>query len=201
MCISLDSDSLARVVEKNFLTAKVYPYHTSIADASSPLGKALKKLENHEWASKVPYSDMNLTSLEGTVFRSFYKSPGENVDLYAGIVAPAVHSSLLVETWRRNPGTPLESECSLPKEKVENVAQINVSFVNSEKTGVFEYSNDHSKWAISSQASSTKLVCIGDINRMESQFKRGGGTTCLAIPTVWKAFQSFVGEVEACGGA
>ncbi len=36
---------------------------------------------------------------------------------------------------------------------------------------------DHSKWAIALDASNT--LCISDINRMESQRNRGGGTVCF----------------------
>ena len=36
---------------------------------------------------------------------------------------------------------------------------------------------DHSKWALSGEDS--QWVCFGDMNRMESQFKRGGAFYCL----------------------
>ncbi|KAH9406902.1 Deoxyribonuclease II [Tyrophagus putrescentiae] len=200
LCISLASAELEKVISHNFLVSQPYVYHSHVASSdSSPLGKAVKKLAAKEWTSTKSFSQTNLTSLAGRAFTSFYKSPGDHVDLYAGIVAPAFKAPLLVETWRKNPGTPLDSECSHPKTKVENVHQIKLSFVNSDETGHFEYTDDHSKWAISSNGGgSDSHVCIGDINRMQSQYKRGGGTTCLSVPSVWKAFNSFVGEVDKC---
>lgn len=198
LCISLSSAELAKVVGDNFLVAQPYVYHSHISSASSSLGKAVKKLEAKEWTSEgKSFATTNLTSLGGLHLTSFYKSPGDHVDLYAGIVAPAFKGPLLVESWRKNPGTPLESECSHPKTKVENVHEISLSFANSAEKGSFSYTEDHSKWAISGDESGHH-VCIGDINRMASQFKRGGGTTCLTVPSVWKAFKSFVGEVDKC---
>lgn len=197
LCISLSSSELEKVVSENFLVAQPYVYHSHVSSSSSSLGKAVKKLEAKEWTSESKsFSTTNLTSLGGLKLTSFYKSPGDHVDLYAGIVAPALKGSLLVETWRKNPGNPLDSECSHPKTKVENVHQISLSFANSEEKGTFEYTDDHSKWAISGDTGNH--VCIGDINRMASQYKRGGGTTCLTVPSVWKAFKSFVGEVDKC---
>ncbi|KAJ6217649.1 hypothetical protein RDWZM_008806 [Blomia tropicalis] len=198
MCISLSIEELTKVVDKNFLTAQPYVYHLHIASKTNNFGKALQKLKDEEWIKTNKYVDINLTSLGGVNFRSFYKSPGDHIDLYAGIVATSVNSPLLVETWRRNPGGVLESECSHPKTKVENVEEIKLSFKNSKEVGNFSYKDDHSKWAISGTKASSKLVCLGDINRMHSQFKRGGGTTCLSIPSVWDAFNSFVSDIEKC---
>lgn len=197
LCISLASAELAKVISHNFLVSQPYVYHSHVAaSASSPFDQAVKKLAAKEWTASHSFSQTNLTSLAGRTFTSFYKSPGDHVDLYAGIVAPAFKAPLLVESWRKNPGSPLDSECSHPKTKVENVHQIKLSFVNSEESGHFSYLDDHSKWAISS--SGENHVCIGDINRMASQYKRGGGTTCLSLASVWKAFNSFVGEVDKC---
>ena len=38
---------------------------------------------------------------------------------------------------------------------------------------------DHSKWAVSTSGAKP-TVCIGGVNRMLSQRKRGGGTVCFA---------------------
>ena len=43
-----------------------------------------------------------------------------------------------------------------------------------------------------------KWTCIGDVNRMKSQFKRGGGTVCLQNDDVWKAFRDSIDEIEPC---
>jgi len=49
-----------------------------------------------------------------------------------------------------------------------------------------------------SDAADKPFVCIGDINRMASQDKRGGGTVCFGNLNVWKRFNEVVAETEAC---
>ena len=43
-----------------------------------------------------------------------------------------------------------------------------------------------------------RYVCIGDINRMNTQKKRGGGTVCFQNAKAWKAFTSIIKTVEVC---
>lgn len=58
-------------------------------------------------------------------------------------------------------------------------------------------SEDHAKWAVS-DALAVPYVCIGDINRMQSQFKRGGGSLCISNPHLWTALSSSVDSLEPC---
>jgi deoxyribonuclease II len=44
--------------------------------------------------------------------------------------------------------------------------------------------HDHAKWGI---AVDSDWVCVGDINRMVSQEKRGGGTIAFQDPKLWAA--------------
>ena len=44
--------------------------------------------------------------------------------------------------------------------------------------------HDHAKWAITKDHN---WVCVGDINRMISQRKRGGGAVAFQNPTLWTA--------------
>ena len=107
--------------------------------------------------------------------------------------------NLYVETWRKNPGTPLEANCSRPT--VENVEKVSYEFQNSKLKGSFVYEEDHSKWAIAksdNKDATHPYVCIGDINRMKSQAKRGGATTCIQTLQVWKYFDDWVDEVKEC---
>lgn len=195
MCISLPAAELTKVVE-SFRVSKVFTFsHTT--KTSADLAKSIKALSASKWTDdSANFTDTEIKSLGGEKFRSFYKSPNENVDLYASIMAPALKSSLFVETWRRNPGTPLDSECKL-KEKVENIETVKVSFANNQKTDTFDYMNDHSKWAVA-EDQKVGAVCLGDINRMKSQWRRGGGSTCITKPAVWKAFHNMVADFEKC---
>lgn len=78
---------------------------------------------------------------------------------------------------------------------------------------------DHSKWSVrltgTSQGDSLltrsplthahravaehkPVVCIGGINRMESQAKRGGGTVCFEEQTLWTSLTKGITDVERC---
>nr|CDJ87818.1 Deoxyribonuclease II domain containing protein [Haemonchus contortus] len=114
-----------------------------------------------EFKQGEPYSStLTLTTKAGTNFMSFAKTNEFNKDLYDGIV-------------------PLE--CSLTYH-TNDALQIQVG-----ATMEFKYTKDHSKMARSTDATKP-WVCIGDVNRMTSQYIRGGGTTCLSSTFVWQAF-------------
>ena len=67
----------------------------------------------------------------------------------------------------------------------------------------FKNSMDHSKLAIVVDKSrSPKYLCIGDINRQDSQFKRGGGTICFNNkPNIAKTYYSFINTLDDCDGS
>jgi len=62
----------------------------------------------------------------------------------------------------------------------------------------FKYTKDHSKIGLTTEATGVDWVCIGDINRMDSQAKRGGGTACLQDSTLWTAVNSAVFISDSC---
>ena len=193
----MDSAELAKVVDNQLRVAEPYVYSVHAAASASALSKAVTALKNKEWKTE-KFSDLKIHSLGHVEFRSFYKNPSHHFDLYSEIVSPALNSPMAVETWRKNPGHPLDSACEKKASKIENINAIKVSFVNSNETGTFDFKDDHSKWAMTESSSSLNIVCIGDINRVESQFKRGGGTTCLSNPSVWKTFEKTVGGTDKC---
>lgn len=143
---------------------------------------------------KAPYfSTAQLTSLAGTQFTSFAKFTKWDKDLYADLVAPSLQVPLLVETWPNGPGK-MPSRCNSPF-IVENVDEMD--FDLQQQDDDFTTKHDHAKWAISLD-SKRPYVCVGDINRMETQRKRGGGTLCFLNFPVWKTFKSSIKTIEEC---
>ena len=113
-----------------------------------------------------------------------------DLDLYEDVVAPGLQSDLWVETWCRAPC--LESYClDRYRWMVENVDTMSLAGV------VFDRSRDHSKWAIGKH-NPNGWVCVGDLNRMPSQRKRGGGTVCLWEPTVQQSIYGWIRNVSLC---
>lgn len=112
-------------------------------------------------------------------------------------MAPALQSDLLVQFWNRSTGV-RPSDCSLGW-KVLDVTQIKLV-----KRFEFKRSQDHSKWAVSTEAAAPGAgggwVCVGDINRNVAEEKRGGGTVCQRHPLVWKAYRTAVVDYQDCRG-
>ncbi|XP_054163409.1 deoxyribonuclease-2-like [Oppia nitens] len=194
LCISISIAEVDKVIEQ-LLYMQPQVYSIKVSSDLKSVSKNIAALENKDWETgqlNVRY----IQSTGGVNYTSFSKSPGDHVDLYADIVAPKLSTDLYAETWRQGVGTPLPSECDL-KKTVENVHTIGYKFSNSKLSGQFDYLNDHSKWAIG-KTSAKPYVCFGDMNRMKSQFKRGGGTTCFETPTVWKNMNEWVARVDKC---
>ncbi|TRY82732.1 hypothetical protein DNTS_005489 [Danionella cerebrum] len=72
------------------------------------------------------------------------------------------------------------------------------SFSSGERI-TFKATEDHSKWAVSTRASSG-WVCVGDINRDKAEENRGGGTVCRKDDVVWKAYRTAALQCQSCGG-
>jgi len=136
-----------------------------------------------------PYKNVvKLTSKSGKSFIHFAKNKKFGEDLYSEFVAPELKSNLLTETWQRGKKVhdPLCQGYT-----VEDVSSIKIL-----NTYEFESSQDHSKFAFSK--SDNHYVCVGDINRMTSQFKRGGGTMCIDNEYIWDHFRKLVGSYVKC---
>ena len=125
------------------------------------------------------------------VFTSFSKSSKYPKDMYSGLIANYYKEDLLVQTWRNGAGEKLESDCT-DKYKVQNIDRIGLKNFKSD----WNTTEDHSKWGITTE--SDDFTCISDINRMKSQFKRGGGSLCIHSDKVWKVFKKSIEAIEGC---
>lgn len=65
----------------------------------------------------------------------------------------------------------------------------------------WKYTQDHGKSGASiiEKSSDKAIICIGDINRMYSQYNRGGGTACFQHQNLWYAFNSAFANHDECG--
>jgi deoxyribonuclease-2 len=87
------------------------------------------------------------------------KSPKYEIDIYSDYISVYYKYNWQIETWiRGHKITNLSNNCS-------DIIDIEFENIN------WKESQDHSKWAVSNSS----YYFIGDLNRMTSQFKRGGG--------------------------
>jgi hypothetical protein len=63
-------------------------------------------------------------------------------------------------------------------------------------TTTWTESQDHAKWAVA--LDNSNVACIGDINRMTSQEKRGGGTVCFESAALANALYNSVTSSDTC---
>ena len=192
LCISLNTKASLDKIGMQLLYNRPYIYAKNLPAFSQADFPHFKAALDGVHVKKPPfYRTQELVSEGGTRFISFAKTAHFEKDLYADLVAPMLKTDLLVETWPNGRGR-MNSSCSL-KFKVENVDAMAFN-----KVETFASTHDHSKWGIASQEKETSHVCIGDINRMESQKKRGGGTVCFVNKYAWTAFNRAIKSVEKC---
>lgn len=154
----------------------------------------MKSLINNDFILDKPFNkSAKLVSSGGKDLIHFAKNKNFGKDLYAAFVAPSLQTNLLAETWQHGSGRTGPS-CE-SKFTVENIIRLDVKSDSDD----YEFSNyeDHSKFVLS-KSGDIPFVCIGDINRMETQFERGGGTLCTKDKQIWSVFKSVVEQVDGC---
>jgi len=119
----------------------------------------------------------------------FSKSPKYQKFLFEDVIQPYLGSNMLVESW----GRPYQDPACSPMFKNTNQNIKNIEFPNGDG---WKNTQDHSKWGITTGA--VKLSCLCDINRMNSQAKRGGSCLCLDNTSLYKALSSLPTGTDAC---
>jgi deoxyribonuclease-2 len=87
------------------------------------------------------------------------KSPNYEIDIYSEYLAKEYSYIWYIETWIR--GHHIETI----SDKIIDINKIHFEDIE------YDEKNDHSKWGVSDN----DLYWVGDLNRMTSQYKRGGG--------------------------
>ena len=142
------------------------------------------------------------TSPGAVPFTQFSKSGSTGLDLYEDVVQPALGADMWVETWRRSPA--MDTYCR-PDHAFDSMNVQDLVFVGADgSNATWRYTQDHSKVAVAAPAPylhPQPTVCVGDMNRMTSQWARGGGTTCLDDAALWSALVDSFATVDACAEA
>ncbi|GFU24909.1 plancitoxin-1 [Nephila pilipes] len=199
MCITFATESLNDICQHLlFCNPNIYDYDISKSIKQNlDINSQSLFSERPNFIRKAPFEKQtSLVSLDNQEFIGFAKDNQEEVDIYSDIIGPNLGEDLIVESWRRGAGGVLDPSCE-DSNTVIDVMTINMTVKNRKKGIYFTYTQDHSKWAIS-QDDESDLVCIADLNRMESQAKRGGGAICLFSGSLRKAFKSIIDSISLC---
>jgi len=185
LCLNLDLNNIETIAAQ-FLVNFPQVYDSYVPPELSKF-KSINSLAKDVHDNSKKTSIVNIKTKNGLMVTDYAKNHDWNNDLWDSLVAPNIQDSLMVESW----GRPLmPSNCNGTKYQTLNILDVKIS-----SSATFHESKDHSKWGISERGSTT---CIGDINRMISQRKRGGGTSCLTIASVYKQFSSIISNKDKC---
>jgi deoxyribonuclease-2 len=124
-----------------------------------------------------------------TPMKFIFKNGGLNGSIFEDGLNFMLNASVLAETW----GRPLQEPWCVGPYPVGNVRT--VTFTQSIQ---WLETQDHSKWAY---GVGTNYSCFGDMNRMSSQWKRGGAFYCIESDVLRMAMEAISTEVNACPDA
>jgi deoxyribonuclease-2 len=163
-CFTLTTDQLNSVAELGIRTApKVYD---SRIPESTP--DFVKGFANGTTDPVKACDKISVTTQGGMKIVYFAKSAQWDNELYGACMAPQLQKSLAVESWIR--GKAEGAWCN------QTYTVVDVETVNMASTFQYKEADDHSKWAVATDGS---LGCVGGINRMTTQYIRGGGSYCI----------------------
>jgi deoxyribonuclease-2 len=181
LCISLDLATASQIANQmiNHQEPQVYdPRMPSSLDKSDPLYLLTQTLNPNVAGDS---NTIDCKSRDGKLaFKVIAKNRKWNKDFWNELVGPTLGADMRTETWIRGKIPPILDSDGIHK-------TFDVSFIDFRQLGVpwaWPETHDHAKWGITVDSD---WVCVGDINRMISQEKRGGGTIAFQEPTLWAA--------------
>ena len=163
-CFSFDIDTLSKMATNAKLTsANLYDVRVP-----SDTPTEIAEFANGSKMENPICSQLTIQTLGGQGLSYFAKSGVWDGELYAECLAPGLAADVLVESWIR--GSAEGPSCN-GTQSVNDIQELNFG-------SGFEYkeSSDHSKWAVIADGS---VFCSADINRMTTQYARGGGAICM----------------------
>jgi len=179
LCITLDIGTAATIANQmaQHQEPQTYLCRQANLPKTSPLYTLMQPL--------VPPSAggtnvIEVKSKEGLDFKVIAKNREWGQDFWNGLVGPTLEEDMDVETWIRGPIPPISDTDGIHK-------TFDIKYINLGALGVhwaWPETHDHAKWGITLRSN---WVCVGDINRMISQRKRGGGTIAFQNEILWRA--------------
>jgi deoxyribonuclease-2 len=131
---------------------------------------------------------LDFKSRGGKAFKLIAKNRKWGGDFWNQLVGPALGVSMDVETWIRG-AIPSEHDSDAPgalnvkgSDKVFDIKAIDLTPLGAPWKWL--ETKDHAKWGIGVEGD---WICVGDINRMISQEKRGGGAVAFQEKALWTA--------------
>ena len=170
VCFTLNSRAQADKIIEHLVAQKSNFYEDTFGVGKVKKGSYSEYIQNKE----LPFG-----------FEMVTKTYGHTVHPFEGMLTSAFKVGWLANTW----GRPYMGSSCDASNKISNIKLKNLGGV------VMKDTQDHSKWALS-YGDKRRLVCIGDLNHMESQKNRGGSFICRDDPVLYKAMFSLILDDE-----
>lgn len=180
LCLSLDMATASKIADQmtNHQVPQVYtPRIPKGLDKKDPLYLLTQTLDPNVAGDS---SVLDFKTRGGLDFKVMAKNRNWDKDFWIDLVGHTLKTNLKVETWIRGKIPPMLDDDG--KHKTFDVKYIDLSPLGVDWS--WPETKDHAKWGISVD---TDWICVGDINRMVSQEKRGGGTIAFQDEKLWTA--------------
>ena len=180
LCISLDIATASMIAAQmaNHQEPQVYlPRLPSTLDKRDPLYLLAQTIDPNASADG---DVIACKSRGGLTFKVIAKNRKWGKDFWNDLVGPTLGADMNVETWIRGKIPPTLDSDGIHK-------TFDVKYIDMSPLGLpwaWPETHDHAKWGITVDSD---WVCVGDINRMISQEKRGGGTIAFQDAALWEA--------------
>lgn len=178
MCITINLDTANAIAQQMINHQEPQVYLSRIPDS---LDKSTPLYQLTQDVNPNAVGDSNVIeclSRGGLRFKVLAKNRKWGKDFWNDLVGPTLQADLDVETWIRGTIPPtLDSD--------GQYKTFDVKYIDLNPLGIrysWPETHDHAKWGITVEKD---WICVGDINRMISQEKRGGGTIAFQDSTLW----------------
>jgi deoxyribonuclease-2 len=187
ICLTVDKENSLKLV--NSLNV-IFPFilskngNSDNVDGNNP---SVLELLNNKHDKSQPNKLLSQVKTKGGNLFDVFSKGRDSTDLpYDTTIPEYYQDGLFVETWSKPFQLPSICENTF---KTINIAEL--------KFGQFSYkkTNEHSKWAV---GMTTQVICIGDLNRIESQKKRGGNVICFKNEKLANIIRNGITLTEIC---
>ena len=180
LCLSIDMATASRIADQmiNHQEPQVYvPRIPPSLEKKDPLFLLTQPLNPNATGDA---DVIQCKTRGGLAFQVIAKNRKWNKDFWNDLVGPTLKSDMNVETWIRGKIPPVLDSDGIHK-------TFDVKYIDFSSLGIpwtWPETHDHAKWGLTVDSD---WVCVGDINRMVSQEKRGGGTIAFQDEKLWAA--------------
>ena len=180
LCVSLDVDSARKLAAQMISHQEPQVYYARAAGGLAPTDPLVALMSSVNVDANSDSNVIDLKTRGNLGLKVIAKNRKWNKDFWNELVGPALGVDLDVESWIRGPIPPIADSDGIHK-------TFDIKYITLGPLGIhwaWPESQDHAKWGISLKSD---WVCVGDINLMISQRKRGGCTIAFQNETLWNA--------------